>query len=312
MNSTAFIFPGQGSQSIGMLFALAENYSLVSDIFNRASDALGYDLWDLIQNGPHEKLNQTEFTQAAMLASDVAIFEVIQKSKLIVPSYMAGHSLGEYAALVCAGSLTLEDASKLVATRGRLMQEHVPLGEGAMAAIIGMSNEDVSNLCIKASSEHNDVTPANYNAPGQVVVAGHSQAVEHVVTLAQENGARMATIIPVSVPCHCALLKKAAEAFENDLKNTPFKSPQFNVISNVDLSIYQSPEQIRQLLKQQLYSPVRWVETIQLMKDNGVEQVIESGPGKVLTGLVKRIDKTIKGHAVNDPSSLKKALSHFN
>ena len=191
------------------------------------------------------------------------------------------------------------------------MQEHVPLGEGAMAAIIGMSNEDVSDLCIKASSEQFKVSPANYNAPGQVVVAGHTNAVEHVVSLAQESGARMATVIPVSVPCHCDLLKGAAESFETSLKNTPFKSPQFNVISNVDLSIYQSPDQIRELLTKQLFSPVRWVETIELMKDNGVEHVIEAGPGKVLTGLGKRIDKTLNNHAINSPSSLEKALTHF-
>ena len=312
MNSTAFIFPGQGSQSIGMLSDIAEKYPKILNTFDKASETLGYDLWQLAQNGPKDQLNQTEYTQAVMLTGDVAIYKALAQEKTIKPTHMAGHSLGEYAALVCSEALTIEDGVKLVSIRGRLMQEFVPLGEGAMAAIIGMTDEEVDNICIQATTNEKKVTPANYNAPGQVVVAGHTSAVEKAIKLAEENGARMATIIPVSVPCHCELLKTASEIFKESLGETRFSTPNCRVISNVDLSIYQTADDIRRLLQQQLYSPVRWVETIQLMKVQGVNSLIESGSGKVLSGLVRRIDKSLITYSTHDLSSFEKALVLFN
>ena len=306
---TAFVFPGQGSQSVGMLAELAETYPLIGDVFALVSDSLGYDLWQLVQMGPESRLNQTEHTQVAMLTADVALFKLLKKLKPGCAKMMAGHSLGEYAALVCADAISLVDAAQLVAKRGQFMQETVPLGQGAMAAIVGLTDEQVVELCKQASNLEQQVTPANFNAIGQVVIAGHSPAVDRAVKLADEMGARMAKIIPVSVPCHCPLLINAATAFEDYLARANFKTPELPVISNVDLSIYKSPEQIRTLLKEQLYRPVRWVETIQLMKESGIEGIIECGPGKVLSGLVKRIERSLPAISVNDNASLEQALS---
>jgi len=309
--TTAFIFPGQGSQSIGMLSELASNYSLVSELFSAVSERIGYDLWALIQEGPEALLNQTEHTQVAMLVSDVAVFRVIQQQRPVHAAMMAGHSLGEYAALVCAGALSLADAAILVGTRGRLMQETVPVGKGAMAAIVGLSDDDVDLLCKEISTPEQQVTPANYNAIGQVVIAGHTAAVQAAVSKANEMGARMAVIIPVSVPCHCSLLKEAAEQFSEHLQTTAFKIPMLPIVSNVDLSVYHSVDEMRSLLKEQLYRPVRWVETIRLMKNNGIERFVECGPGKVLSGLVKRIDKSLVVLNVNDQASLDLALENI-
>lgn len=300
MMSRAIVFPGQGSQSVGMLTDLAETHADIKATFARVSEHLGYDLWSIVQEGPADVLNQTMYTQVAMLTADVALYTVLQQHSAIQPQMMAGHSLGEYAALVCAGALPLLDAATLVQTRGRLMQDMVPMGEGAMAAIIGLSDQDVRDLCAKSTTELSQVTPANYNALGQVVIAGHLSAVQQAMVLAEEAGARMAKLIPVSVPCHCSLLKPAAEAFAEALAMAPFQAPHLPVISNVDLSVYQSPEHIRALLQQQLYSPVRWVETIQMMKDQGVESLIECGPGKILSGLIKRIDKSLAVSTVSD------------
>lgn len=304
MLNSALVFPGQGSQSVGMLAELAEKYPSVPELFATVSEHLGYDLWALVQHGPEATLNQTEYTQVAMLVADVAVYYVLQQLGVTKIVMMAGHSLGEYAALVCAGALTLLDAAALVAKRGQLMQETVPFGQGAMAAIVGLCDEDVQALCMQVSTTTQQVTPANYNAIGQVVIAGHTSAVEKAIQLADEMGARMAKNIPVSVPCHCSLLTEAAEKFSDSLQRTDFKVPIMPVISNVDLSVYQSVEQIRTLLQAQLYSPVRWVETIQTMQRKGVQLVIECGPGKVLSGLVKRIDKSLQTMHVNDPSSV--------
>ena len=275
------------------------------------SERVGYDVWELVQHGPEERLNQTEHTQVAVLTADVAVYQLLQQQGAPRASIMAGHSLGEYAALVCAGAISLQDAAVLVGLRGKLMQENVPLGKGAMAAIVGLTDEQVLELCIKSTTETHQVTPANYNAIGQVVIAGHTPAVENAIILADEMGARMAVNIPVSVPCHCPLLAPAANIFGSYLQSASFTMPELPVISNVDLSIYQSVEQIRTLLKQQLCRPVRWVETIQLMKNKGVELLIESGPGKVLSGLTKRIDKSLQAISVNDPSSLDLALTRI-
>lgn len=309
MPITAYVFPGQGSQSVGMLRELANNYPLITELFASVSERVGYDVWELVQEGPIERLNLTQQTQVAMLTADVAVFKLLQQQGAPAPALLAGHSLGEYAALVCAGAISLPDAAELVAMRGKLMQEHVPFGQGAMAAIVGLTDEQVVDLCHRASTQIHQVVPANYNAIGQVVIAGHTPAVTKALELANEMDARMAVNIPVSVPCHCPLLTEAANVFAHSLQSAPFVMPQFPVISNVDLSIYQSVDQLRLLLKEQLYRPVRWVETIQLMKEKNVELLIECGPGKVLSGLTKRIDKSIRAMSVNDQSSLDCALS---
>lgn len=307
MVSTAFVFPGQGSQSLGMLSDFTLQYPIITDVFAEASEAIGYDLWYLVQNGPIEKLNQTEHTQVAMLTADVAIYRLMKQQGFAAPRFMAGHSLGEYAALVCAEALSLSDAVRLVSRRGQIMQDHIPLGVGAMAAIVGLTDEQVGELCQKASTSTEIVTPANYNAIGQVVVAGHTSAVNKIINLADEAGARLAKVIPVSVPCHCPLLADAAQLFANDLAAIEFQKPSVEVISNVDLSSYHSAQHIRDKLKEQLYSPVRWVETIQLFKNHGVELLIECGPGKVLSGLTKRIDRTLNATCIYDTISLEQA-----
>lgn len=308
MFNIAYVFPGQGSQSIGMLSELADHHSQITDVFNQVSDKLGYDLWALVQQGPDSQLNQTEYTQVAMLTADVAVFQVLKQSGFPKAHLMAGHSLGEYAALAAANAISLTDAALLVSRRGQIMQQSIPMGEGAMAAIVGLSDDEVSALCRQVSDEQQQVTPANYNAIGQVVIAGHTEAVHRAVLLAEEMDARLAKVIPVSVPCHCSLLSDAAEQFAECLAETDFRVPDTAVISNVDLSVYQSPEQMRRLLKEQLYSPVRWVETIQLMKNKETHLVIECGPGKVLSGLVKRIDKTLAASSIYDQISLEQAF----
>ncbi len=312
MTNTAFVFPGQGSQSVGMLSDFSLQYPIITDIFAESSEAVGYDLWHLIQNGPEDKLNQTEHTQVAVLTSDVAVYKLLVQEGVPVPQIMAGHSLGEYAALVCAGSLTLADAARLVARRGQVMQNAVPMGLGAMAAIVGLADEQVNALCNEASTEEQKVTAANYNAIGQVVVAGHTTAVNRLIDLADEAGARLAKIIPVSVPCHCPLLSEAAELFAASLADVSFKAPSIDVVSNVDLSIYHSAQHIKERLKEQLYSPVRWVETIQLFKNLNVELIVECGPGKVLSGLVKRIDRSLSAISVYDTISLDQIIEQLH
>ncbi|TAL64056.1 MAG: [acyl-carrier-protein] S-malonyltransferase [Legionella sp.] len=312
MVKTAFVFPGQGSQSVGMLADFVPGYPIITETFAEASEAIGYDLWQLAQNGPEEKINQTEHTQVLMLTADIAISRLILQQGIPYPQAMAGHSLGEYAALVAANALSLSDGVRLVARRGQVMQNSVPLGQGAMAAIVGLTNEQVTELCNKASQGNESVSPANYNAIGQVVVAGHTPAVERLIKLAEEADARLAKIIPVSVPCHCALLTEAADLFAESLAQVSFEKPSVEVISNVDLNAYTSAEQIRNRLKEQLYSPVRWVETIQLFKNRGVELLIECGPGKVLSGLTKRIDRSLNALSVYDTISLEQLLEQLN
>lgn len=303
----AFVFPGQGSQSLGMLSELAKTYPLVTALFDDVSNTLGYDLWRLTQEGPLAQLNETEFTQVALLVADVCVFRVLQQRGLN-PAVLAGHSLGEYAALVCADAIHLNDAAQLVRARGQLMQSTVPLGLGAMAAVVGLTDSQVNALCLEVSTATEKVTPANYNAVGQVVVAGDTKAVERLIVAAEQNDARLAKIIPVSVPCHCDLLRPAAKTFEKILQTVSFEQPRWPVISNVTVAPYASVESIRTLLAEQLYSPVRWVDTIQLMKVQGVSLIIECGPGKVLSGLIKRIDKSLQTMSVNDPLSVDDAL----
>jgi [acyl-carrier-protein] S-malonyltransferase len=283
----SFVFPGQGSQSVGMLAGFSEQ-AIVTRTFKAASDRLGYDLWSLMKNGPESKLNQTEYTQPALLTAGVAVWRLWRERHETLPVMLAGHSLGEYTALVCADALPLEAAVSLVAERGRLMQQAVPEGVGAMAAILGLSDESLNHICQEVAQE-DCVAPANYNCPGQVVIAGHKAAVERVIQAAKLAGAKRAILLPVSVPSHCALMKPAAIQFAERLETITFQSPSIPVLHNVDLCAHQTSEDIRRSLSMQLYSPVRWAETIQKMEKSGIEAIFECGPGSVLSGLNKRI-----------------------
>ena len=304
----AMVFPGQGSQSVGMLSDLAAAYPLVGETFAQASEVLGYDLWKLVQDGPTDALNQTDRTQPAMLAAGVAVWRCWQSRNGALPVVMAGHSLGEYTALVCAGALEFSAAVGLVAERGRCMQAAVPAGVGAMAAILGLDDAAVADVCDRAA-EADIVTPVNYNSPGQVVIAGHASAVQRAVALAKQAGAKRAVQLPVSVPSHCALMEPAAEQFATRLNATTISVPQVAVIQNVDAAAHDQPEAIRDNLARQLYSPVQWVQTVQAMGGQGITRIVEAGPGKVLAGLCKRIDKSITTAAAYDPDTLDAALA---
>ncbi|WP_276921202.1 ACP S-malonyltransferase [Frischella perrara] len=307
MTKFAMVFPGQGSQEIGMLKELSEAYPIVQEIFSEASSVLGYDLWNLVQEGSAEKLGQTWVTQPALLAASVAIFKVWQQKEGAKPHFMAGHSLGEYSALVCAGVIDFRDAIKLVELRGKLMQEAVPVGTGAMYAIIGLDNDVVVKAC-KEAAQGQVVSPVNFNSPGQVVIAGNKEAVERAAILCKEAGAKRALPLAVSVPSHCELMKPAADKLAEKLKTISFQEPQYSVINNVDVKIETSAQAIKDALIAQLYSPVRWTEIVEFMANQGTTLLVEMGPGKVLTGLTKRIIKTLSGCSVNDPTSLDAAL----
>lgn len=303
MSKFAIVFPGQGSQAVGMLAELGEQYDVVKQTFAEASDALGYDLWALVQNGPVEDLNQTFRTQPALLASSVAIWRIWQALGLEQPEVLAGHSLGEYSALVCAGVIDFKAAIKLVELRGQLMQEAVPAGTGAMYAIIGLDDAAIAKACEDAA-QGDVVSPVNFNSPGQVVIAGQKDAVERAGALCKEAGAKRALPLPVSVPSHCALMKPAAEKLAVALEALEFNAPQIPVINNVDVATETDPAKIKDALVRQLHSPVRWTEGVEKMAAQGIEKLIEVGPGKVLTGLTKRIVKTLDAAAVNDIASL--------
>jgi [acyl-carrier-protein] S-malonyltransferase len=307
----AFVFPGQGSQSVGMMSELAESYPEVKQIFEQASDALGKDLWSIVSSGPEEDLNQTHNTQPAMLAAGVAIWKVWCKQSNIRPAWMAGHSLGEYTALVCSDAISFEDGIKLVAARGRLMQEAVPAGVGAMAAILGLEDHQVVKVCAEAA-ENEVVSAVNFNAPGQVVIAGHTAAVERAIAAAKEAGAKRAVQLPVSVPSHCALMQSAAEKLDEQLQNIAISAPKMTLIHNVDVAAHSAPEVIRSVLKEQLYKPVRWVDSIKFMHDQGVTHFVECGPSKVLIGLNKRIAKDAEHMAIYNPETLNKVLEQLN
>jgi [acyl-carrier-protein] S-malonyltransferase len=303
--TTAFVFPGQGSQSVGMLSALAEAHPIVKETYASASDALGYDLWELVSKGPEADLNETHRTQPAMLAAGVAVWRVWQASSDIKPLYFAGHSLGEYTALVAAEALSFADAIKLVEKRGQFMQQAVPAGEGAMAAILGLDDDVVRALCESATSE-GVVEAVNFNSPGQVVIAGATSAVQQAITLATEQGAKRALQLPVSVPSHCALMKPAAEQLAAELNALSIQVPTTPVVHNASVTVENTPESIKEALTAQLYSPVRWVETIQWLGSQSITHIVEAGPGKVLAGLNKRIDKTMTALPVFDPATLDK------
>lgn len=304
----AVVFPGQGSQAVGMLAQLKEHFAVVADTFGEASEALGFDLWSMTQTGPEETLNQTQNTQPALLAAGVAVWRVWEQQNGLSPLIMAGHSLGEYTALVCGGALEFGAGVTLVAERGKQMQNAVPEREGAMAAIIGLPDEAVADVCQRVSAGA-VVEAANFNAPGQVVIAGESAAVGRATEAARAAGAKRAIVLPVSVPCHCSLMQPAARALADRLDATVFETPGVPVLHNVDVSEHKDADSIRKALVQQLCSPVRWVETIQAMSARGIRRILELGPGRVLSGLNRRIDRELHCQSVNDPASLEQALA---
>ena len=304
MKKFAMVFPGQGSQTVGMLAELSGDYPIVQETFKQASETLGYDLWQLVQEGSAEELNKTWQTQPALLTASVAVYRVWQqKYPELKPEVMAGHSLGEYSALVCAGVLDFQDAVKLVELRGKLMQQAVPEGTGAMYAIIGLDNEAIINAC-KQAEQGEVVSAVNFNSPGQVVIAGAKAAVERAAALCKEAGAKRALPLAVSVPSHCALMKPAADQLSVSLESITLKAPVVAVLNNVDVKAETDAVAIRNALVRQLYSPVRWTETVEKMAQNGVEVLVEVGPGKVLNGLTKRIVDSLQAVSVNDVKSL--------
>ena len=304
MKKFVMVFPGQGSQTVGMLAELAGDYPIVQETFKQASEVLGYDLWQLVQEGPAEELNKTWQTQPALLTASVAVYRVWQqKYPELKPEVMAGHSLGEYSALVCAGVLDFQDAVKLVELRGKLMQQAVPEGTGAMYAIIGLDNDAIINAC-KQAEQGEVVSAVNFNSPGQVVIAGAKAAVERAAALCKEAGAKRALPLAVSVPSHCALMKPAADQLSVSLESITLKAPVVAVLNNVDVKAETDAVAIRNALVRQLYSPVRWTETVEKMAQNGVEVLVEVGPGKVLNGLTKRIVDSLQAVSVNDVKSL--------
>ncbi|MCP2004063.1 [acyl-carrier-protein] S-malonyltransferase [Buttiauxella sp. JUb87] len=307
MTQFAFVFPGQGSQAPGMLAEIAAANPVVEATFREASAALGYDLWALTQQGPAEELNKTWQTQPALLTASVALWRVWQQQGGKTPVMMAGHSLGEYSALVCAGVIDFADAVRLVELRGKLMQEAVPAGTGAMYAIIGLDDVSIAKACEEAA-QGEVVSPVNYNSPGQVVIAGNKDAVERAGAACKAAGAKRALPLPVSVPSHCALMKPAADKLAVALENITFNAPTVPVVNNVDVKCETSPEAIRSALVRQLYSPVQWTKSVEFMAAQGVTQLLEVGPGKVLTGLTKRIVDTLTASAINEPVALSAAL----
>ncbi len=306
-NNIAFTFPGQGSQSLGMLSELAESHSEIKETFRTASEVLGLDLWQMHSNGSPEIINQTENTQPLMLSAGVAVWRVWCKISPIRPGWMAGHSLGEFTALVCANSLTFEDAIAMVRERARLMQQAVPEGAGAMAAIIGLEDPQVVAIC-REVGENGIVAPVNFNAPGQIVIAGEVDAVNQAIDAAKQAGARRAVILPVSVPSHCVLMQSAAEEFSSYIENIKVESPEVPVIHNVDVASHAAADVIRHVLAKQMYNPVRWSDGVKFMNEQGVSAFVECGPGKILSGLNKRIVKGCDVLPVNNNKTLATAV----
>ena len=300
--SLAFVFPGQGSQSVGMLAELAQQQPLIQHAFSEASDALGYDLWALTQQGPEESLNQTDKTQPAILTASIALWRLWQAEVAVQPAFVAGHSLGEYSALVAAGSLSLADAVRLVERRGQLMQQAVPAGQGGMAAILGLEDADVLAAC--AEAEQGEVVSAvNFNAPGQVVIAGAASAVARAIEACKARGAKRAMALPVSVPSHCALMRPAAEQFAASIEALSWQVPSIALVQNVSAAVPADLAALKRDLLAQLYSPVRWVETVQYLAEQGVTELVECGPGKVLSGLNKRCVKGVNTHNLETPDA---------
>ncbi len=307
----ACVFPGQGSQSVGMMSELAEEYPVVNELYNKASEILGYDLWELVQEGPIEELNKTEITQPAMLVAGVAVYEILSAQLPEPPVVYAGHSLGEYSALVCAGSIDFESAVKLVAERARLMQQAVPDGMGAMAAIIGMEDSAIIEICETCSDNNFAVQAVNFNSPGQVVIAGNIQAVETAMAIAKESGAKRALKLPVSVPSHSRLMADAAKQLAVYLKTVKVRKTEIKVIQNAVARSYVKGADIKKTLVKQLHNPVLWVDSVNQLIAEGVDTIIECGPGKVLVGLNKRINKEVSHFTVNDIDSLKAVVAEL-
>lgn len=303
----ALVFPGQGSQTVGMMMAYGEQ-AVIRETFAEASEALGEDLWQMVCEGPAERLALTVNTQPLMLAAGVATYRAWLQAGGAVPALVAGHSLGEYSALVAAGALAFRDAVPLVRFRARAMQEAVPAGEGAMAALLGLEADAVREACAEAA-QGEVVEAANLNAPGQIVIAGAKAAVERAIEIAKARGAKRAVLLPVSAPFHCALMKPAAERLADKLATVAITKPSIAVLNNVDIAVYGEPEKIRDALVRQAFSPVRWIESVQEMARRGLTHVIECGPGKVLAGMTKRIAKEVEGGSAHDAASLEQAIA---
>ena len=307
MSEIVALFPGQGSQSEGMLAELAEDWPEIGRTFEEASTVLGYDLWAVVRDNPDGQLNQTEHTQPAMLAAGVAVHRVWEAAGGPAPDAAAGHSLGEYSALVAAGVLEFSDAVRLVAERARLMQNAVPRGTGGMAAILGLDDDAVAAVCESLDTER-VVEPVNYNAPGQVVIAGHADAVALAIEAAKAAGAKRAIELPVSVPSHSSLMKEAADALAERFAEVTFSRPAIPVVHNVDARPHDDADEIREALRRQLYNPVRWTDSIVALRADGADRLLELGPGRVLAGLARRIDRALEAHAVDDRATLARAL----
>lgn len=309
--SLAFVFPGQGSQSVGMLAELAAVHGEVKAAFDEASQGAGIDLWALSQQGPEDQLNRTENTQPALLAASVAAWRVWLKLEGAQPAQLSGHSLGEYSALVCAGALSLHDAAALVAERGRLMQAAVPAGVGAMAAILGGDDQQIAEVCAEVA-QGQIVAPANFNSPGQLVIAGHAAAVDRALARLAELGVKKAVKLAVSVPSHSALMREAADKLGERMASLAWQLPTIPVVQNAEARSYASLDDIQGALQRQLYLPVRWTECVQALAAGGATRIAECGPGKVLAGLIKRIDKSIEARAIGAPAELDAARSEWS
>ncbi len=306
----AYVFPGQGSQSIGMLADLATNYSEIEQTFEQGSDILQQNLWNLVVAGPDEELNRTENTQPIMLCASIAIWKIWRRKFPATPILMAGHSFGEYSALVCAQAIDFETALPLARYRGQVMQQAVPEGQGAMAAILGLEDQKLTEVC-EQTAQGQIVQAVNFNAPGQTVIAGNTEAVKRAVEAAKSAGAKRAVILPLSVPSHSTLMQPAAEQLRDYLSDISIQSPQVDVIQNVDVKAYSKEKEIKDALYRQLFNPVRWQETVQLIASQGANAFVELGPGKVLTGLSKRIERKVPCYCVHDVKSLEQALEQL-
>lgn len=311
VSQLAFVFPGQGSQSLGMLGELATTHAVVRETFAEASEGAGVDLWTLAQEGPEEQLNRTEFTQPALLAAGIAVWRAWQQRGGARPAMLAGHSLGEYTALVAAGTLSLADGARLVRTRGQLMQEAAPAGTGAMAAILGADDALVIEVCA-ASSDSDVVVPANFNSPGQIVIGGHARAVDKALTLLAERGVRKAVKLAVSVPSHTPLMREAADRLAEAMSALDWRMPELPVVQNVDAQVHGDAGAIRDALVRQLYLPVQWTQCVQALAARGTTRVAECGPGKVLSGLVKRIDKSLDARPLGTAAEFDNALTEWS
>lgn len=308
MTNLAFVFPGQGSQKIGMLADLAEQNPIIEKTFSEASDVLGYDMWQLIQQGAQEDINLTQRTQPILLTCSVAIWRLWNEKQGAVPSQMAGHSLGEWSALVCANVIDFADGLRIVEARGKYMQQAVPLGQGAMAAIIGLDDQAILDACTEAR-DLGVVDAVNFNAPGQVVIAGSNDAVERAMEICKSAGAKRALPLPVSAPFHTSLMKPAADNLADMVNAVSFRAPEVPIMHNVHAKNEQDPEAIKALMLEQIYSPVKWVDCVKQLKESGINTIVECGPGKVLSGLCKRIDRDLTSVATENVVDFDAALS---